>query len=51
MIALGTISFGTVMAAVPVTHKSTAKTDTVVRKKVKKRKNGTMRVKIKKDSV
>lgn len=51
MIALGAISFGTVMAAVPVTNKSTAKTDTVVRKKVKKRKNGTMRVKIKKDSV
>jgi len=51
MIALGAISFCTVMAAVPVTHTSTTKTDTVVRKKVKKRKNGTMRVKVKKDSV
>lgn len=51
MIALGAISFGTVVAAVPVTHASNTKTDTVVRKKVKKRKNGTMKIKVKKDSV
>lgn len=51
MIALGAISFGTVMAAVPETHSSAAKTDTVVRKKIKKRKDGRTKIKVKKDSV
>lgn len=52
MIALCAISFCTVMAAVPATYGPTAKTDTVVRKKVKKRKDGRTKIKIKKkDSV
>lgn len=52
MIALGAISFGTVMAAVPVSHNSTVKQDSV-KKKIKRRPNGRMKIKTKakKDTV
>jgi hypothetical protein len=52
MIALGAISFGSVMAAVPVKHNPTMKTDTTVKKKkVKVGKDGSKKIKTKKDSV
>ncbi len=52
MIALGAISFGSVFAAAPVRHTNAVQTDTVkVKKKVKKKKDGTTKVKVKKDSV
>ena len=52
MIALGAISFGTVMAAVPVGHTPTATADTIAKKKVKKKgPNGEKtKVKMKKDT-
>lgn len=52
MIALGAISFGTVMAAVPVGHNSTIKTDTLKKKIKKKGPNGAKtKIKVKKDTV
>jgi Na+-transporting methylmalonyl-CoA/oxaloacetate decarboxylase beta subunit len=50
IIALGAISFGSVMAAVPVKHSTTMNADTT-KKKVKVKKDGTKKVKVKKDSV
>ncbi len=52
MIALGAISFGTVMAAVPVSHTTTATADTIVKKKIKKKgANGQKtKIKVKKDT-
>jgi hypothetical protein len=51
MIALGAISFGTVMAAVPVGHTTTAAADTMKKKIKKKGPNGEKsKVKVKKDT-
>ena len=51
MIALGAISFGTVMAAVPVGHTSTATADTLKKKIKKKGPNGAKtKIKVKKDT-
>ena len=53
IMALGAISFGTVMAAAPVNHTAAVmKSDTTKKvKKVKVKKDGTYKVKTKKDSV
>jgi hypothetical protein len=52
MIALGAITFGTVMAAVPTGHSTTATADTIAKKKIKKKgPNGQKtKVKMKKDT-
>jgi hypothetical protein len=52
MIALGAISFGTVMAAVPVGHTTTATADTTVKKKIKKKgpDGAKTKIKVKKDT-
>lgn len=51
MIALGAVSFGTVMAAVPVGYTTTVKTDTAKKKIKKKYPDGTkIKKKVKKDT-